>query len=86
MRKQSDPPLDKRLLEAACDTAVETIRAVPELRWGAVDLVMPKAPPDVSSPRPRWNVEGLSLDRKVSQDDVVVAGDISNLFEFITGS
>ena len=52
----------------ACDLAIEVIRAVPGLRWGAVDLVI--------SGEVGTLAEGMSLNPRLSSANTVVAGSL----------
>ncbi|MDO5492909.1 MAG: ATP-grasp domain-containing protein [Nesterenkonia sp.] len=62
-------------VETAGRAAVQAVRAVPELRWAAVDVVVRPAQQDQALPQ-RALVEGLSQGPVFSADDLVLAGDI----------
>jgi D-alanine-D-alanine ligase-like ATP-grasp enzyme len=65
---------DEAHIHAAGRRAVEAVRAIPELRWAAVDVVVrPKAFREGRDSGVM--VEGLSMLPKVSSEDYIVAGD-----------
>lgn len=73
--KNTPGPLDDAHLATAGKQAVEAVRAIPELHWAAVDLV-------VRPSRLRENrsggvlVEGLTLTPRFSPTDRIIAGDL----------
>lgn len=70
------------LVEAACDVGAAAVRAVPELRWAAVDIVV-KRPARLHRRAPRALVEGMTVEPAVSPGDRVVCGALSTLFSVI---
>ncbi|RJN32062.1 CapA family protein [Nesterenkonia natronophila] len=60
-------------VEAVSRVAVRAVRAVPELRWGAVDVVLRRRRLTEGRPDPVL-VEGVMLNPRYSQDDHVLAG------------
>ncbi len=66
------------VLAAAARTAVEAIRAVPELRWGAVSLV--RRSRGVGS-----LVEGISVDPSIDLNLSVLAGSFDSVWDMILG-
>lgn len=66
-------------VDALGDTAARAVRAIPGLRWAAVDIVLPAARP--SAPL----VEGLSLNPVLDVLDTVVAGSIGDVLTTIAG-
>jgi len=80
----SDPDsnVDDRCMEVVGKLAVEAVRAVPELRWAVVDLVV--RPQRIKEGRRGAAlVEGLSLNPRLSQQDMVVAGDLQDFFTWL---
>lgn len=63
--------------------AVQAVRAVPQLRWGVVEIVVP-ADGDDHLP-PAGLVQGMSLTPRFSPADTVVAGDIDRFFQRLLG-
>lgn len=61
------------------DTAVRAVRAIPGLRWAAVDLVLPSSRGSVPQ------VEGISLNPVLDVLDTVVAGSIGDVLNTIAG-
>ncbi len=64
------------LCAAASKVGVEAVRAIPELRWGAVAIVFRKA---LIGGRTAL-VEGVSIDPMISTDHSVVAGSLDNVW------
>lgn len=74
-------PSDSEQVVAACRVAVEAVRAIPELRWCAVDVVVrPSAFRE--GRRSSVLVEGLTLRPRYSHEDKIIAGDMD---EFCRG-
>ncbi|WP_261623354.1 ATP-grasp domain-containing protein [Nesterenkonia marinintestina] len=69
-------------LDAASRAAVQAVRAVPELRWAAVDVVVRPGRNDQGLPE-RALVEGLAQRPEFSADDVVLAGDVDAFFRAV---
>ncbi|MGO1592867.1 MAG: hypothetical protein ACTHW1_01125, partial [Ancrocorticia sp.] len=59
--------------------ASQAVRAIPGLRWAAVDVVLPKT----SSGETRPWVEGLSTDPVVSRVHRLVCGELDEFYEFL---
>lgn len=69
-------------VEEASRVAVRAVRAVPELRWVAVDLILRRRRLLDGRPDPVL-VEGMSLTPRYSQDDHVMAGDFDEFCRHI---
>lgn len=65
--------LDALSVELASKVAIQAVRAVPELRWGAVDVVLPKTS-DQEMYGPAL-VEGVIAELSYTAEDTIVAGD-----------
>lgn len=74
----TDPPL-----AAAGQLAVQAVRAVPQLRWAVVDVVIP-ADGDDHLPQ-TGAVQGLSLNPRLSAEDTVISGDLDRFFRRLLG-
>lgn len=70
----------KRHIQQASRTAVESVRAVPGIRWAVVDVVVPAWLG--SEPK----VEGLDIAGNVSGSEVVVAGSLELVLATIAGA
>lgn len=75
---------DERSLQAAAEVAVAAVRAVPGLRWSAVDVVI--RPPEPRTGTPRVVVEGLSPNPRIERGDGVVAGSFEQFARWIIAS
>lgn len=75
---------DERSLQVAADVAVAAVRAVPGLRWSAVDVVI--RPPERGTGRPRVVVEGLSPNPRIDRSHRVVAGSFEQFARWIIAS
>lgn len=72
--KQEPQPVSKASISAAGDLAVRAVRAVPELRWAAVDVLV--RPRRLQESRPGGAlIEGLTLVPKFAPEDEIIAGD-----------
>jgi D-alanine-D-alanine ligase-like ATP-grasp enzyme/L-alanine-DL-glutamate epimerase-like enolase superfamily enzyme len=71
-------PPGRDVVARAGEVARDAVRAVPELRWAAVDLVLPAAPGD-----PAPAVERMTTDPTVDADDRLVAGGMAAFFEAV---
>lgn len=75
--------LDDRTFEAAGNLAVQAIRAIPELRWGSVDVVVrPAKQPGGPS---RVLVEGLEASPTLHANQRVLAGSLPDAIASVTG-
>lgn len=66
-------------LEILNDVAVRAVRAIPGLRWAAVDVILPPSPGSVPL------VEGLSLNPVLDVLDTVIVGSIEDVLNTIAG-
>lgn len=73
----ADFPIE--LCATASEVAVEAVRAVPELRWGAVAIVFRRSITRGRTPL----VEGLSIDPLINTNYSVVAGSLERVWETI---
>lgn len=64
--------------QTACETAVKAVRAVPELRWAAVNVVVAGHGHDQSV-----LVEGISLNPLFDEGSVIIAGSVKEFTEEI---
>lgn len=79
------PPLSETDINAASDLAVHAVRAVPELRWAAVDVLVD--PRRTQENRLRGVlVEGLTHTPRFSNDEDVIAGDFDAFARHIVES
>lgn len=68
-------------LETAADAAVRAVRAIPELRWGVVEVrIRPLLPDDQD---PRVVVEGMVTEAAFDARDVVIAGSIADFARWV---
>lgn len=78
--------IDVHTLVAAAEYAVRAVRAVPGLRWAAVDIVVP----ELGGEELQTNnlvVEGVSLHVQLKRDDQIVVGSLQSVAaEFVYGS
>ncbi len=65
-------------IDEAVRVAVESVRAVPQLRWASVDVVIPS-----DSNKVEGLIEGMSIRPAFFTDDLVVAGSLEDVFEMI---
>lgn len=70
----STPPLSQASLIAASNLAVHAVRAVPELRWAAVDVLVRPWRTRKNRPSSALLVEGLTRAPVFATDDQIVAG------------
>lgn len=78
----SQQPLENEDIVAASQMAVQAVRAVPELRWAGVDLVL--RPRRIRESRPGGVlVEGMSIGPAYSAEDHVIAGDFDAFCRWI---
>lgn len=68
-------------LKAAADAAVRAVRAIPELRWGVVEVRICWPLPDGQDPR--VVVEGMVTEAAFDARDVVVAGSIAGFARWV---
>lgn len=73
--------LDAVALAAASDVAVQAVRAIPELRWAAVDVVFAEASADPTSGSPL--VEGMSISPTFTGEDQVIAGSFDEFCRWV---
>ena len=74
--------LSQASVRSAGKLAVEAIRAVPELRWGVVDVIV--RPRALASGNPyAVLVEGITITPTLDPSSVVVAGSITDFFDHI---
>lgn len=71
-------PVQPSLVHKAVQTAVSAARAVPELHWASVDLVMP----DHINGRP-FLAEGLQSNPMLNRNDRLLAGSIEDLMDWL---
>lgn len=75
-------PLEEEYLTAAGRLAVHAIRAIPELRWAAVDLVV--RPSRLKQARPGGVlIEGLTLEPQYAAKTQIIAGDFDAFSRWI---
>ena len=67
-------------IDESAAIAARAVRAVPGLRWAAVDVVFPEQDGSTGAPR----IEGLSVVPAFLPDDRIVFGSFGGLFAFIT--
>ncbi|WBL19768.1 ATP-grasp domain-containing protein [Citricoccus sp. NR2] len=65
-------------MDDASRLALHAVRAIPQLRWAAADLVYHQ-----SGNRGHWRVEGLSLNPSFTSNMRLVAGSASSFFEYL---
>lgn len=69
--------LDARSIEAASDIAVRALRAIPELRWAAIDVLV--RPTRIKENRGNGVlIEGITRQPSYSADDTIIAGDFDD--------
>lgn len=71
-------PLNIKEFQTACETAVKAVRAVPELRWAAVSVVVAGQGNDQGA-----LVEGISLNPVLEEDSIIIAGSVKEFTEEI---
>lgn len=77
--------LTEETLSAASELAVQAVRAIPELRWAAVDiLVRQKRLQDGRGGG--LIVEGMTLVPRFAEQDCVIAGSVDEFFEYLIPS
>ena len=74
----SSEPISAAQLPQGTDLATRAVRAIPELRWAAVDIVITK--------RGRALVEGLSLNPSFGPEDLLIAGSLDDVWPLILQS
>lgn len=70
-----DTPAETAALHQASEVAVEAVRAVPELRWAVVDVVVTEQAGAL--------VEGMTIRPRFEADDEVFAGSLEEVFTMI---
>lgn len=75
----------RRELIAASRMAVRAVRAIPELGWAAVDILVRPGRFRFGEPK-RVVVEGLSRSPEYSSNDFIIAGDFDEFSQFIIHS
>lgn len=80
LHRGSDAAITADELATVAELAADSIRALPGLRWAAVDVIIPDTGLKVLSPR----VEGLSPTPRVMDDHRVVAGDLASFFSYLS--
>lgn len=81
LQRPDVPPVDPSSIEAACDVAVDAVRAIPELRWATVDVVE-GAMRGIREERPQVFVEGMNINKSLTGKEVVRAGYIEDVYRF----
>ncbi|OSM42109.1 hypothetical protein BCY76_016460 [Nesterenkonia sp. PF2B19] len=81
--RSDDTALPEHVLEASVTAAVHAVRAIPELRWAAVDLVVPKSQ-DGEWARPL--VEGMASRPSLAGDHHVIAGSLREFVRWMASS
>lgn len=77
--------VDEQILEVATETAVRAVRAVPELRWAVVDVLI--RPERIAAGRANpVVVEGLSHTPHFAATERLIAGSLDDLFAWILTS
>ena len=74
-------PLSVAVVESASQVAVQAVRAIPELRWGAVDVVVPDGPRQGQYSRAL--VEGFVTELSYTVNDEVIAGNFDAFCRWI---
>lgn len=74
--------IDTKIVEEVSVLAVSTVRAVPHLRWGVVDVVR-RYPNKEARARPISLVEEVSINPTFSVMSEVVAGSMDSVFEML---
>lgn len=69
-------------LQQISKVAVAAVRAVPELRWAAIDLSLPTKTQNIDEGVTPL-VEGISINPSISVHDMVVAGDLEDFFSYL---
>lgn len=75
---KSQAPSSQEQIDEAVRVAVESVRAVPQLRWASVNVVIP-----TDAVRLEGLVEGMSFRPVFLIDDVVIAGSLEDVFRLI---
>lgn len=75
---KSQAPSSQEQIDEAVRVAVESVRAVPQLRWASVNVVIP-----TDADRLEGLVEGMSFRPVFLIDDVVIAGSLEDVFRLI---
>lgn len=82
MTRHTDHSFTDAELSTASYAAIQAVRAIPELRWASVDLLL--HPRRIRHDRDRGAlVEGLSISPAFTTADHVVAGDMDDFFTWI---
>lgn len=79
----AEPDVAAAPLAAAERLAVQAVQAVPQLRWGVVEVVVPADGDDYLPPA--GLVQGMSLTPRFYPADTVVAGDLDRFFQRLLG-
>lgn len=80
LQSMHEPEVSSSLASAANDLAVRAVRAIPELRWAAVDVVLPDG---LTATQENLVVEGLRRDFAIESGDRVVSGSIEQVADQI---
>ncbi|MFT3943469.1 MAG: ATP-grasp domain-containing protein [Ancrocorticia sp.] len=75
----ANPDFPAQLCATASKVGVEAVRAIPELRWGAVAIVFRKSITGSRTPL----VEGVSIDPLINGNYSVIAGSLEGVWETI---
>lgn len=75
---KSQAPSSQEQIDEAVRVAVKSVRAVPQLRWASVNVVIP-----TDADRLEGLVEGMSFRPVFLIDDVVIAGSLEDVFGLI---
>lgn len=85
LQRPDEAPVVPSTVAAACNVAVDAIRAIPELRWAAVDIIAGNVG-DVSEDSSQVFVEGVNINRDLSGEELIIAGDIEDVYNFMVSS
>lgn len=70
-------------IQAVCGTAVDAVRAIPELRWAAVDVAVGRTSNGNQGLPREVLVEGMTINRTLTGNEEIRAGDMDDAFRFI---
>lgn len=76
--RENQPRPDRLVVESACRVAVRAVRAMPQLRWAAVDVVVRNDGERLSA-----FVEEMSFRPSIYRTESVVAGSLNQLFDVL---
>lgn len=82
LAEEGTDPIDATFAAVASHAAVEAIRAVPELRWAIVDIVVQPRLLALDR-REKALVEGMSLTPLLDLDQLILAGSIDDFFAWL---